>query len=207
MNYGGYVSNASTGTISGVGSTITAFESITIDPNAVMVLSGNSAGLANQEVISGFNGADTIELTGFSASSYQFADNVLTLSNAGAMEHLTLSEPGSVTTANFTIHSTAMETEITLCFYPGTQLAGEYGTVAVEGIKPSTMLKTASGALMPVRWMGQSHISTRLPTRYGPCPSALREGRSARTCPSVIYWSGRITRCSLAACSSKLVRW
>jgi hypothetical protein len=71
------------------------------------------------------------------------------------------------------------------CFYPGTRLASTQGEIAVEEITPGTLLRTLSGALLPVRWLGRSPVSTRFadPLRCLPIritAGALGEGLPTR---------------------------
>jgi hypothetical protein len=71
------------------------------------------------------------------------------------------------------------------CFYPGTLLATAEGEIAVEDVTIGMLLKTASGALLPVRWVGWSEVSTVFgdPLRVLPIriqAGALAEGTPAR---------------------------
>ena len=74
--------------------------------------------------------------------------------------------------------------DLTLCFYPGTRIATPRGDVAVETLRAGDMVITANG-VMPIRWMGESHVHTRfadpvrsLPVRVG--AGALGAGLPAR---------------------------
>jgi len=64
-------SAASTGTLTGLGTSITNFAAIQFDSGAHWLLGGNTAGLT-AGTISGFTIGDTIDLTGFAAVSETF---------------------------------------------------------------------------------------------------------------------------------------
>ncbi len=71
------------------------------------------------------------------------------------------------------------------CFYPGTMLATEDGEIAVENVTIGTLLNTASGELLPVRWVGWSEVAMRFadPLRTLPIrikADALADGVPAR---------------------------
>ncbi|MDE2006279.1 MAG: Hint domain-containing protein, partial [Rhodospirillales bacterium] len=52
----------------------------------------------------------------------------------------------------------SLQDQLIPCFAAGTRLAGAHGAVAVEDLRPGDLLRTASGALRPVRWIGQRAI-------------------------------------------------
>src|SRR5207302_8794493 len=79
---------ASTGTLSGLGTSITNFTAIQFDIGAHWLLGGNTAGLT-AGTISGFASGDTIDLTGFVAVSETFSNNALVLTNS-VSNHVTL---------------------------------------------------------------------------------------------------------------------
>ena len=178
-------STSSVGTITGIGSSFTGFGTIDIDAGAAWTLSGNAAGLASGETINGFTRLDTIDLTGIAATSESFSSGVLSLYGAsGLLATLDVTEGSGITSADFTISSDqGGGTDITLCFYPGTQLAAEFGAVTVEDIKPGTMLRIASGELIPVRWVGQSHISTRFADPLRSLPIRVKAGALGENLP------------------------
>ncbi|MDR3535547.1 MAG: Hint domain-containing protein [Acetobacteraceae bacterium] len=92
------------GTLSTFGTNITNFSSLQFDPGATWTVTGDdsNAGLGTI-VIDGFGLGNTIDLTGFAATSETFADNVLTLSDGITTE--TLQIVGSFATGDFQLAS------------------------------------------------------------------------------------------------------
>lgn len=156
------------GTVSGIGTSFTGFQAITLDTGASWLLSGDSAGLAAQQTISDFHAGDTIELTGFTATGNSFSDGVLTLTGAGGPEHITFANSGDFT--NLTISTFGGGTELTSdlpCFAAGTRILAESGEVAVEDIRPGDRLVTVRGEVpgtARVIWVGRRSVDiTRHP--------------------------------------------
>jgi hypothetical protein len=108
-------SAASAGTLSCFGTSITNFTSLQFDAGANWIVTGNAsnAGLGTL-AITGFTANDTIDLTGFVATSETFAGNALVLTNASTI-HPTLHIQGAFTSADFTIApDTGNGTDITM---------------------------------------------------------------------------------------------
>jgi hypothetical protein len=98
-------SAASAGTISGFnGTTVTNFATLQFDAGAQWTVAGNDLanGLGTLD-IDGFTSGDTIDLTGFVATSETFASNVLVLSDGDSTD--TLNIQGAFSSSNFTIAS------------------------------------------------------------------------------------------------------
>jgi hypothetical protein len=98
-------SSSSAGTISGFdGTGITNFTSLVFDPGADWTVAGSGApnGLGTLG-IAGFAVGDTIDLTGFAATSETFASNALVLTQGGTQE--TLNIQGAFGTRNFALSS------------------------------------------------------------------------------------------------------
>jgi hypothetical protein len=66
-------------------------------------------------------------------------------------------------------------TETILCFYPGTRIATPEGEIAVEALRAGEMVLTRNGA-RPVRWIGQSHVSTRFSDNLRSLPVRIKAG-------------------------------
>ena len=128
-------------------------------------------------VISGFAKGEEIDLTGLSFSSATSA----TISGGT----LTVTEGGSTYSLNF---ASALDgqtvliesdgsggTELVLCFYPGTRIATPSGETPVEALHAGDLVMTENGAL-PVRWIGESHISTRFADKLRVQPILIRAG-------------------------------
>jgi autotransporter passenger strand-loop-strand repeat protein len=77
-----------------------------------------------------------------------------------------------------TVHVSAASdgsVEVTLCFYPGTNIATPQGNTVVEALRPSDLVLTANGPL-PVRWVGQSHIATQFADKQRSLPIRITQG-------------------------------
>ena len=166
------------GTLNGFGTQFTGFETLSFASGASWLVSGDSAGLGGSVQIHGFLGGDTLDLTGIAANTASFASNVLDLfNNTGTLVAALNIVDSTHTSADFALRSDgAGGTEITLCFYPGTRLATPDGDIAVENIVAGTMLRTASGDDLPVRWIGRSEIATRFADPLRSLPVRIRAG-------------------------------
>ncbi len=65
---------------------------------------------------------------------------------------------------------------VNYCFYAGTGLATADGEIAVEDVAPGTMLKTVSGDVKPVRWVGRSEVSMRFADPLRALPIRIKAG-------------------------------
>jgi hypothetical protein len=70
------------------------------------------------------------------------------------------------------------------CFYAGTMLATEQGEIAVEDITAGMRLKTASGEILPVRWLGRSEVSTCFADPLKVLPIRIKAGALAEGLPA-----------------------
>ena len=130
--------------------------------NGVLDLSNDS--IFNADItVTGFNNTDKIILnpvTGTSTVSAAVIDNTLEVFQNGqivsAIDHFTLAQGATlgveVVDGHYVVEG---------CFYAGTRLATAQGDIAVEDIEAGALLKTLSGELKSVRWLGRSVVSTR----------------------------------------------
>ncbi len=152
------------GTVSGngmletQGGTVLELNGSVLTGQTVNFLGGSSLLLGDaaqfQGTIADFTSADTIDLTGFAASSDTYVTGTGLILNGGA---LTLDIAGDFTTANFSLTSdggsgTLIE-EVT-CFAEGTRIATARGEVAVEALKIGDKVRTLHAGLQPVKWIG-----------------------------------------------------
>lgn len=120
---------------------------------------------------------DNVTLVANGDGTYSLVDGSNTLSSS-----VTLA-PGA-TAADFTNTGTSFAwSGATPCFYPGTMLATEQGEIAVEHVTAGTMLKTAAGALLPVRWVGWSEVSLRFADPLRALPIRISAGALADNVP------------------------
>jgi hypothetical protein len=147
------------GTLSGLGSSITGFNSINIGQGGSWTLDGNIAGLASGQLISGFAQGDTIVLSDFAATSASYTSGVgLVLSNGATAETLEVAK--TLATSSFIMTDDAEGVAITLgtaapCFCAGTRIATARGNIAVEELAIGDLVRTAARGLQPIRWIGR----------------------------------------------------
>ena len=98
----------------------------------------------------------------------------LVVSNNGSVA-FSLQLDGDYTGDNVTVSSVSSGIELTLCFYPGTRIATPQGDKLVEALQPGDMVLTTNGA-KPVRWLGQSHVSTRFADPLRSLPVRIAQG-------------------------------
>ncbi len=116
--------------------------------------------------ISGFAATDTIDLTGIAAgaaptATINAATDVLTIS-AGATA-ATLQLAGSYAGVAVLARSDgAAGTLLEIpCYAAGTRIATDRGEMPVEALAPGDLVRTLSGRLAPVRWVGRRRIDCR----------------------------------------------
>ncbi|HEY4171617.1 MAG TPA: Hint domain-containing protein [Rhodopila sp.] len=182
-------SGASSGTLTGIGSQFTNFGSIVFDPDAAWLLSGNSAGVAENSgglgpVVSGFAVGDTIDLTGFNAASDSFANHGLVLSNSTGAD-VTIDFAGNYAGNAFQISSDGSGgTDIVIaCFLPGTHILTDHGEIEVEKLQLGDTIVTASGGARRLCWIGQGKALTARGRRGPATPLIVRKGALADNIP------------------------
>ncbi len=161
------------GTLASIGSQFNGFSTVDFDSGAKWRIEGNLTGLAGAETINGFGMGDTIILDGFAETSYAYGSHGLVLQNNTGSA--TLDITGNFSTGGFDVQSDSGDTMIILCFYPGTRIATPAGEVAVEALRPGDLVNTANGA-KPVRWVGESPVSTKFADPLQVLPVRIRAG-------------------------------
>ena len=141
---------------------ITNFSTLQFDPGARWTIRGDtSAPGLGTIAITGFTSGDTIDVTGFAATSETFTGNALILTNA-INAHATLHVQGNFSTADFRLASDgAGGTMIVTCFAEGTRIETPGGPMAVEDLKVGDMVKTHFAGAAPVRWLGCRRVDCR----------------------------------------------
>ena len=155
-------SSASSGVLLGFGTTITNFSALQFDAGARWTISGNASsdGLGTVS-IDGFTVNDTIDLTGFAATSSTFANNALVLTDKSSA-HATLNIVGAFGSGDFQTTINGSDTDITIapaCYAAGTRILTELGEVPIEQLRAGDRVRTISGALQPIVWIGHRTIS------------------------------------------------
>ena len=153
---------AGVGSLSGIGTQIKGFGTIEFTTGANWQISGDVAGLAEGETISGMTGADTIVLDGFTAVSESFVSGAGLELSDGTIT-VTLDITGNVSNSLHVAVSggNTVITDVT-CFAAGTRIATPAGNVPVEQLKIGQLVRTLHAGDQPVKWIGWRHYDGRL---------------------------------------------
>jgi hypothetical protein len=153
-----------TGIISGLGQDIIGFSSLSFAQGASWSVTGDAAGLASGQTITGFSLGDTLVLDGFAATSDSYVTGVgLELSNATGS--VTLDLVGNFTTSDFSVVDPPGNTTIAIanplpCFVSGTQILTPHGPRIVEALAPGDLVIRHDGTAVPIIWHGKRRIDT-----------------------------------------------
>ena len=150
------------GTVGGSGAiSFSPGASATLQLDATALPAGQS--LAN--AVGGFAGGDTIDLRGLAFAgntmpSFNSADGVLTVTEGGVTDTLTLTSTSA--TSGFSLMADAAGgTEVVVCFATGTRIRTSCSEVAVEELAVGDFVVTASNEHRPIRWIGHRALSGR----------------------------------------------
>jgi hypothetical protein len=181
------LAGTSAGTVAGLGTQFTNFGPVVFDPGAEWSISGSTSGLSG--AIDGFTAADTIVLTGVTATGSSYVGGILTLDET--VGSATLDLPGTFSSAaSFNVTNNSNGAEVTVaCFLAGTRLLTVAGEAAVEALAPDDVLVTRSGRTRPVRWIGHRHVDcTRHPKPGDVWPVRVRTGAFGTSIPHRDLW-------------------
>jgi hypothetical protein len=175
------------GTLSGFGSSFTAFGTILFDAGAAWTIAGTASAFGG-ETISGFAKGDTIDLQGFTVTSESFVSGAgLELGNGTVTE--TLAFTGTFdSTSNFAITSDLTGGEfltVAPCFAARTRIATARGQVAVEDLRIGDLVQSLRGGLTPIKWIGTRVYEGRfIEGNKKVLPIRIRRHALARNVPS-----------------------
>jgi hypothetical protein len=201
------LASASTaGTLFGLGVSFAGFGDITLDAGADWTLAGAStlgtgqsladygsltaAGVFTNDGLiitdpsvmifdSAVTGTGTIEIGAGSDvvffGSVASTETIVFLDSSGT---LTINDP-----AEFEAEIVGTGHEDIACFYPGTRIATPTGTTNVEALRAGDLVSTENGPL-PIRWVGQSQVSTRFADPLRALPIRVRAGALGGGLPS-----------------------
>lgn len=144
------------GTVNGLGTEFLHFQTMNFDPGADWFALGSAASLP--ATITGFAHTDTIQVTGFTATSSSFAGGVLTLDSSGATATLDVGSGFSL--ASFIVQDVAAGTDVSVvaCFAEGTCILTTCGEIPVDQLATGARVVTASGAIAPIAWIGRRRL-------------------------------------------------
>jgi hypothetical protein len=178
--------NGSIGSLGSFGASgITNFNTLVLDTGADWKVVGTtSAGGFGTLTIAGFTANDTIDLTSFATTSYSFASNALTLTNAATV-HAALHIQGTFTTNDFHISSYGgTGTMIIVCFAAGTHIATPVGEARIEDLAIGNLVRTHFGGPTAVQRICRRHVDcTRHPDPRAAWPVRVAAGSFGLGCP------------------------
>jgi hypothetical protein len=179
------LAGAASTALSGIGTEFTGFRGISFATGAQRSIEGNADGLATGQQIIGFSGGDTVDLSGFAASSETFSAGILTLSNGGISEFLTIAEAPAITSADFTIQSDlATGTDITtdaICYVRGTHILTPDGEKPIETLMIGDQVITRFGGTQKIKWLGRQSYDPPLHRgQHGQTPGPYHPRRAGR---------------------------
>ncbi|MCB8875455.1 Hint domain-containing protein [Acidisoma silvae] len=152
----GAETSGTTGTLSGIGGQITAFNTITFDNGDAWQVAGTFAGFGG-ETVTGFTSGDSILLTGVTGVSSSINGSALSLTSGGTTENLTFT---ALEAGTLHVQTVGTDTVVTLvpCFVAGTWIATPRGDVPVEVLQIGDEVLTAAGEVLPIVWTGKTVV-------------------------------------------------
>ena len=140
--------------------------SITIDPKAELMVLTNNAPAGPISMSGG-----TIDLHGYafvtgetptySGSDLSFAGQTLDVGAGLSLARFTVTSDGQGATPGTLIVETA-------CYVAGTRIATERGDAPVETLREGDRVRTASGRIAPVRWVGRTTLDVQTQPHAAP---------------------------------------
>jgi hypothetical protein len=160
---------------------------ITFDPGTLTFASG----AAPTNAIANFGVGDHIVITDYAATSESYSGGVLELTETGGPTiDLTISGLGlsSISDLHFTVDTTHDTTTIA-CYLRGTLIEIARGQKKVEALNIGDKVRTASGALRPIKWIGRRSYGGRfIMGRTDILPICFKAGSLADNVPKRDLW-------------------
>ncbi len=199
-------SGASAGTLSGVGTNFINFSNIVLDDGASWSLTSTgtiasgvtlqfagTTGLLSIDApsldaggIVGFGSADQLDLAGVTPGSVTYSSTgggefIFSLT-AGGTGTIAAAGAGAVNSISDG-HGGALVTSA-LCFCAGTRIATPDGEMLVQDLRQGDLVRTASGAIRPLVWIGTGQVMVAPGRRSAATPVIVREGALADNVPN-----------------------
>jgi hypothetical protein len=173
-------SGAATGTLSGFGSEYINFGTLTFAPSARWLFETSTAHTPG--VIDGFAQGDTIDITGFTATSISTLTGNKGVVLNSSTTHETLSFGGTI--SNFEFTTGIFGTELTtICFCVGTLIDTPDGEVQVEKLLPGDIVSTAHNGPRTVIWVGKGKVLATRGRRSAATPVIVCKGALGTNTP------------------------
>jgi hypothetical protein len=153
LELGGSTANALTFS----SSQYTGFPTITFD-DANATLIGSAADLSStQETITGFARGDTVDVTGFSETSFSVSGSLLTLKDGSTTA--TLAIESTLPLSDLAVTSANGTTTIALCYLCGTRVLTPTGEAPIETLAIGQPVVTRFGGIRPIKWIGRQNYA------------------------------------------------
>ncbi|HEY1412840.1 MAG TPA: Hint domain-containing protein, partial [Rhodopila sp.] len=174
-------SSSSAGTIANFGVSFTNFATMQFDPGSDWSVSGPGADLSGK-TFSGFGDGDTIDLTGFTASSISTLSGNTGVVLFGASSSVLLNFTTSISSFGFTTGPSG--TDVTMCFLPGTLIRTPHGEVKVEElVAGDTVCTLHHRGSRPITWIGKGKVLATRGRRGPATPVVIRKDAFADNVP------------------------
>ncbi|GBR04866.1 hypothetical protein AA21952_1554 [Acetobacter oeni LMG 21952] len=141
----------------GVGATV---DNITVASGAILEIGGTDDAITNLTLSAGAELLIDLDPSDYTVSYASDAINILDSTGATA-DTISLASPidgasdFTQTNATGSQAQTAFELTDIACYCPGTRIAVQNGEAPIETLQIGDLVRTASGALRPVRWIGR----------------------------------------------------
>jgi hypothetical protein len=158
------LSSGGAGSLGGFGVSITNFGTLAFGPSAAWTVSGSGPGFSSM-AITGFYGTinNTIELTGFVATTETYTTNAMTLGNGSSFETLAI-QGNLFTRTGFLVTNDGINTFIVDCFASGTHIATPGGAARVEDLAIGDLVNAHFAGTVAIEWIGHRQLDcTRHP--------------------------------------------
>jgi hypothetical protein len=158
LNLGG----AAVGSLAGIGSQFIGISNINFEGGSHWTISGDAAGLASGQTITGFGPGETIVLNGFAATGETFVPGIGLEVFAGTNE-ITLDITGGFKSSQFIVVDPLAVTTITTtanapCFAARTRIMTPRGETAVEYLRVGDTVITRLGEDKRIIWIGRRKL-------------------------------------------------
>ena len=153
------------------------------NPNLGTALIGNFGG-----TIAGFSTGDTIDVYTYGTATFNQSGSVVSVMQNGTTTG-TLAFASTIMAASAL--SSIIDVPQALCFLAGTLIDTPDGEVHVETLAVGDKVRTASGQVRPIVWIGQGKVLATRGRRNAATPVIVRKGALGRNVP---HWDLRVTK-------------